>query len=864
MKSASSFDKIVMKTSIIYCMCTVTILLGQPDAFKYVVTNTGGVVQGTPRFNATMASPDDWIGAFDPQGNCVGAAQLVNVADDVLFGVAASNFVLFGDDLTTSDIDEGMNINENFTLKLWDASRDAILVQVDSAGKPLTHSGWSSTNFTPINGYNDPYAIFNFSFNTDPVIVECSVTELNEDGSYEFRLGDFKYSDNDSISNDNMELIVMTGDHYTVNGSFLMPDGDYFGLIKASFQLDDGFSSSTVFNTDINILAVNDPPVIVKQDSTISVNEGSSIVIEPVFYTIVDIDSEAPFEIKILSLSGENYTFSGDTLFPGSSFFGELTVPIKPDDGQEEGLGAVFLSKVQVIEVNDPPQVTSVAIAPSIISATDTLSLSYDVSDPEGSPDTTVYISWYKNDVLVTEMNQSRKILPTMLFCDDSWFAKVYASDGVVSSDTVSSNLVTICKINTPPSWQDVPLIELTLLEDSEPVLFSMAGFITDEEQALSQLTLESDSVDVSGLIGASFVDGHFLSLSTLVENYFTPADSVIHISVWADDGYNGFDTTRLNITIDPVNDVPEITGIPSPVVLKDSLYVFNINSVDYSDPDNDDCSLIIKDGDYYTLLGDTIQPGLSYTGTLNVPFSISDGELSANDTLHITVAEDISSLTPFDLVYPFNDTTIVLTRNNFLDTLYFAWNQSLDPDGDKVDYRRELTGDLPEFIGIVPTGEYSNSNMYKVPYHHIEHFMHEAEVEIISGTWTIIATNGDVDVYAQNGPFTLTIDGSQLNVNDSDPIPETFALHANYPNPFNPSTTISYDLPERAQVTLDIYDILGKQIKTLVNQSQDAGNNIAVWDGTDEFGRPVSAGVYLYRIKAGEFIQTRKMLLLK
>ena len=153
---------------------------------------------------------------------------------------------------------------------------------------------------------------------------------------------------------------------------------------------------------------------------------------------------------------------------------------------------------------------------------------------------------------------------------------------------------------------------------------------------------------------------------------------------------------------------------------------------------------------------------------------------------------------------------------------------------------------------------------MYKVPYHHLEHYMHEADVEIISGTWTIVATNGEVDIYAQNGPFTLTIDGSKLNVNDSDPIPETFALHANYPNPFNPSTTISYDLPGRAQVTLDIYDILGKQIKTLVNQSQNAGNKIAVWDGTNEFSRPVSAGVYLYQIQAGDFIQTRKMLLLK
>ena len=72
-----------------------------------------------------------------------------------------------------------------------------------------------------------------------------------------------------------------------------------------------------------------------------------------------------------------------------------------------------------------------------------------------------------------------------------------------------------------------------------------------------------------------------------------------------------------------------------------------------------------------------------------------------------------------------------------------------------------------------------------------------------------------------------------------------------------------SYDLPEHAQVTLSIYDILGKQIKTLVNQYQDAGNKIAVWNGTDNLDRPVSAGVYLYRIQAGEFTQTRKILLL-
>ncbi|MDP6455978.1 MAG: T9SS type A sorting domain-containing protein, partial [Candidatus Marinimicrobia bacterium] len=217
----------------------------------------------------------------------------------------------------------------------------------------------------------------------------------------------------------------------------------------------------------------------------------------------------------------------------------------------------------------------------------------------------------------------------------------------------------------------------------------------------------------------------------------------------------------------------------------------------------------------------------------------------------------------PFDLVYPPNNTTIILTRANFLDTLYFAWNQSVDTQ--PVTYSRELTGDLPEYIRfIVPSDEEITSNMYKVPYHHIEDYMHTAGVELISGTWTIVATDGENDVYAENGPFTLTIDGSQLNINESELIPESFALHANYPNPFNPTTTISYDLPEQAQVTLGIYDLLGKQIKTLVNQSQDAGNRTAVWDGTDDLGRQVSAGVYLYQIEAGDFTQTRKMVLLK
>jgi len=94
--------------------------------------------------------------------------------------------------------------------------------------------------------------------------------------------------------------------------------------------------------------------------------------------------------------------------------------------------------------------------------------------------------------------------------------------------------------------------------------------------------------------------------------------------------------------------------------------------------------------------------------------------------------------------------------------------------------------------------------------------------------------------------------------------IPDEFALHQNYPNPFNPVTTLRYDLPENGHVNITIYDMLGREVKTLINQTQDAGYKSVIWDATNDYGKPVSAGIYLYQIQAGEYISTKKMVLLK
>lgn len=94
---------------------------------------------------------------------------------------------------------------------------------------------------------------------------------------------------------------------------------------------------------------------------------------------------------------------------------------------------------------------------------------------------------------------------------------------------------------------------------------------------------------------------------------------------------------------------------------------------------------------------------------------------------------------------------------------------------------------------------------------------------------------------------------------------PEDFALANNYPNPFNPQTTIKYQLPEAADVKLEIYNVVGQVVRTLVADHQTAGRYVVQWDASNDNGQPLSSGIYFYRIQAGgEFQQVKKMLLLK
>ena len=109
---------------------------------------------------------------------------------------------------------------------------------------------------------------------------------------------------------------------------------------------------------------------------------------------------------------------------------------------------------------------------------------------------------------------------------------------------------------------------------------------------------------------------------------------------------------------------------------------------------------------------------------------------------------------------------------------------------------------------------------------------------------------------------FVLNIE--MLSTADGEAVPKEYALGGAYPNPFNPIARIDYDLIQKNYVTLEIHNLIGRKVKTLVSLEKDAGFHSTYWDATNNAGEPVAAGVYLYTIQAGEFRQTKKMILLK
>jgi hypothetical protein len=207
----------------------------------------------------------------------------------------------------------------------------------------------------------------------------------------------------------------------------------------------------------------------------------------------------------------------------------------------------------------------------------------------------------------------------------------------------------------------------------------------------------------------------------------------------------------------------------------------------------------------------------------------------------------------PFSIIQPTDGYTIDnddVVQDSMIQVI---WTEALDPDGDAVNYELFIldaaadtvvfTMELPDTSNLISAPEYEDN-----------------------GTYTMYVLAFDpYGAFSSSDTITITIDMQNPDGIDGEiGLPKTFALHQNYPNPFNPITTIKYDLPQESHVKIMIYDIMGREVRTLVNARQQAGYQAIQWNALDNNGRRVSSGYYIYVMQADKYHKTQKMILLK
>ena len=156
---------IALGLGLLVCTSLPSLLHAQPGDWQWSPTSSSGVMLGQATINGVPAEATDWIGAFDPAGNCAGAAPII-----VNEGLAYFNLPIYGDDAETEELDEGITAGEPFTLRIWQATSNSFATYPNDDA-PEYLDGWSNTNGAPISSYNDPSVVYDFALEVNLFIV---------------------------------------------------------------------------------------------------------------------------------------------------------------------------------------------------------------------------------------------------------------------------------------------------------------------------------------------------------------------------------------------------------------------------------------------------------------------------------------------------------------------------------------------------------------------------------------------------------------------------------------------------------------------------------------------------------------------
>ena len=452
----------------------------------------------------------------------------------------------------------------------------------------------------------------------------------------------------------------------------------------------------------------------------------------------------------------------------------------------------------------------------------------------------------------------------TLLGKDEGFICQLFFTEKDLShnigdfsfSEAIGSDLnSTVTQIITLDSYyiSSIPVIDnisnVSIEEDNiHKIKLSARGLVDD------QITFNAKSSEISV---AATVSNDTLTL-TPDSNW----NGTSIITAYASD-VNGKDSTTFTLTVIAVNDAPVMTAVANDTILEDS--DGKVIKLSASDIEGDTLIyLAFSDtlGLTVSVSNDTIKlkPVPDYFGTSKVTTVVSDGEINDSSTFSFTVLNVQDKPYPFEWVSTSLD-TIHITKENIASNYILEWTESKEVDNEIVDYL------LFAQIGVYGKEEILDtiSTKYPIPYSDIlEGVFEDQPINAATVRFSIKATDGIDTIDVTGEDRVLYVNRYEYLSTLGEGIPTEFALHENYPNPFNPSTTLRFDLPELSDVNVIIYNMLGQKVKTFNMQSTPAGYHTIKWDATNDYGDPVGAGVYLYQLQANQFVKTRKMILLK
>lgn len=305
-------------------------------------------------------------------------------------------------------------------------------------------------------------------------------------------------------------------------------------------------------------------------------------------------------------------------------------------------------------------------------------------------------------------------------------------------------------------------------------------------------------------------------------------------------DNRSGLDSETITISVQNSNNPPVVNSFtPSelnPQFEYGDIIKFSVNVVD---PDGDEINFL------WQLFTDINSNGILVSTSSDFEFITSNFDLGTYIIrVDITDGRDTEVIEwRIDLVTSVELASFTAQFAGF-DGVEIAWVTSRETDNLGFDVLRSRS----------ENGTYTKINDELIPPNPNSEYRYVDKDVLVGIRFYYILEDVNVNgVRTQHGPISVDITS-----------PETFQLSQNYPNPFNPETKIRYQLPNSGKVAIKVFNVLGRQVRVLVNEKKDAGFHEVIWNARDDSGLKVSTGIYYYLIIAGEFKETKKMVLLK